>query len=86
MSSLTFCHPVILQFLFASIFFVTDCKELELSQSALTDQFFNFLNLIGKKGLSDKMWTQQSRQVIWDMINTLFLTTVAVEPTFVAFL
>ena len=35
-----FCHPVILQFLFASIFFVTDCKELELSQSALTDQFF----------------------------------------------
>ena len=23
---------------------------------------------------------------IWDMINTLFLTTVAVEPTLVAFL
>ena len=32
------------------------------------------------------MCTRQSRQVIWDMINTLFLTTVAVEPTFVAFL
>ena len=30
MSSLTFCHPVILQFLFAFIFFVTDCKELEV--------------------------------------------------------
>ena len=25
-------------------------------------------------------------KVIWDMINTLFLTTVPVEPTFVAFL
>ena len=25
-------------------------------------------------------------KVIWDMINTLFLTTVAVKPTFVALL
>ena len=36
-----------------------------------------------------KMCTRQSRRVIWDMINTLFLTspdTVAVENTFVAFL
>ena len=33
-----------------------------------------------------KMCTRQSRKVIWDMINTLFLTTVAVEHTFVAFL
>ena len=33
-----------------------------------------------------KMCTRQSRKVIWDMINTLFLTTVPVEPTFVAFL
>ena len=31
------------------------------------------------------MCTRQPRKVIWDMINTLFLTTVAVEPTFVAF-
>ena len=36
--------------------------------------------------LSEKMCTRQSRKVIWDMINTLFLTTVAVEPAFVAFL
>ena len=36
--------------------------------------------------LSEKMCKRQSRKVIWDMINTLFLTTVAVEPTFVAFL
>ena len=32
------------------------------------------------------MCTRQSRKVIWDIINTLFLTTVAVKPTFVAFL
>ena len=31
------------------------------------------------------MCTRQPRKVIWDMINTPFLTTVAVEPTFVAF-
>ena len=36
--------------------------------------------------LSDKMCTRQSRKVIWDMIDTLFLTTVAVESTFDAFL
>jgi len=34
MSSLTFCHPVFLQFLIAAIFFVTDCKELKLAQTA----------------------------------------------------
>ena len=33
-----------------------------------------------------KICTRQSRKVVWDMFNTLFLTTVAVEPTFVAFL
>ena len=38
------------------------------------------------KKLVGKMCTRQSRKVIWDMINILFLTTVAVEPTFVAFL
>ena len=32
-----------------------------------------------------KICTRQSRKVVWDMFNTLFLTTVAVEPTFVAF-
>ena len=36
--------------------------------------------------LSEKMCTPRSRKVIWDMVNTLFLTNVAVEPTFVAFL
>ena len=36
--------------------------------------------------LSEEMCTRQSRKVIWDTINTLFVTTEAVEPTFVAFL
>ena len=39
-----------------------------------------------EKGCRKQMCTRQSRKVIWDMINTLFLTTVPVEPTFVAFL
>ena len=39
-----------------------------------------------RERLSEKMCTRQSRKVIWDMISTRFLTTVAVEPTFVAFL
>ena len=38
-----------------------------------------------RERLSEKMCTRQPRKVIWDMINTLFLTTVAVEPTLVAF-
>ena len=28
------CHPVILQFLIAAIFIVTDCKELKFAQTA----------------------------------------------------
>ena len=39
-----------------------------------------------RERLSEKMCTRQSRKAIWDMINTLFLTTVAVEYTFAAFL
>ena len=34
-----------------------------------------------RERLSEKMCTRQSRKVIWDMIDILFLTTVAVEPT-----
>ena len=33
-----------------------------------------------------KKCARQSRKVMWDMINTLFVTIEAVEPTFVAFL
>ena len=47
------------------------------------------LNLLNYTAISrkivGKMYTRQSRKAIWDMINTLFLMTVAVEPTFVAF-
>ena len=39
-----------------------------------------------RERLSQKLCTRQSRKVIWDMINTPVLDTVAVEPTFVAFL
>ena len=39
-----------------------------------------------RESLSRIKCTRQSRKVIWHMINTLFLTTVAVEPTFVTFL
>ena len=39
-----------------------------------------------RESLSRIKCTRQSRKVIWDMINTLFLTTVAVDPTFVTFL
>ena len=34
MSSSMFSHPAILQFLIATVFFVTDCKELKLAQTA----------------------------------------------------
>ena len=38
-----------------------------------------------RERLLQKLCTRQSRKVIWDMINTLVLETVAVEPTFVTF-
>ena len=46
MSSLTFCHPAISQFLIGVIFFVIDCKEPKAAQTAQIHQFFQFLNLI----------------------------------------
>ena len=39
-----------------------------------------------RERLSEKMCTRQSRKVTWDMINTLFLTIVAVEFICGAFL
>ena len=47
MSSLRFfCQPEIWQFLIAVIFFVIDCKELKLAQTAQIDQLFQLLTLI----------------------------------------
>ena len=46
------------------------------------DLFTTCLQLFRER-LSEKMCTRQSRKVIWEMINNLFLTvpdTVAVEP------
>ena len=39
--------PSNFQFLIAAIFFVTDCKELKLAQTAKINQLFKNLNLIG---------------------------------------
>ena len=47
---------------------------------------FVFCIQLFRESLSRIKCTRQSRKVIWDMINTLLLTTVAVEPTFVTFL
>ena len=47
--------------------------------------FFICIQLFRER-LSEKMCTRQSPKKIWDMINTWFLTTAAVEHTFVAFL
>ena len=58
-----------------------DAKKNENSQ---TKKGFNIQ--LFRERLSEKIWTRQSRKVIWDMINTLFPDAVAVEPTFVAFL
>ena len=45
----------------------------------------HFIQLFRER-LSEKMCTRQSRKAISDVVNTLFLTTVAVESSFVAFL
>ena len=67
------------------------CRVITLFSSWETVLLWPCLNLsiciqLFRERLSEKMCTRQSRKVMWDMINTLFLTTVAVEHTFVAFL
>ena len=48
-----------------------------------------FIAVVGEKGVvkvaGKKICTRQSQKVMWDMINTLFLT-LAVKPTFVGLL
>ena len=41
-----------MQFLIAAIFYVTDCKELKIAQTAWRNQLFWYLNLIGIYGTS----------------------------------
>ena len=54
------------------------------SESMLSHAFCHIQ--LFEKGCRKKiMCMRQSRKVIWDMIDTLFLATVAIEPTFVAF-
>ena len=72
----------------ANISFNIAFKELKIAQNAGVNQLFELLSsytAISRKVVG-KMCTRQTRKVIWDMINALFLTTVPVEPTFVAFL
>ena len=61
------------------------CKDMWLNiiQVQTTS---NALYSCFKKNRRKKMCTRQSRKVIWNIINTLSFDTVAVEPTFVAFL
>ena len=54
------------------------------SEAMLCEQ--NICIQLFRERLSPKKCTRQSRKVIWDMIITLYLTTVAVEPAFFAFL
>ena len=41
-----FCHPAILQFLIADIFFNIACKELKIAQIAQLNQLFQLLHLV----------------------------------------
>ena len=71
--------------------FVVAAKRLHFirGEEGTWDQGLGFPRLdiqLFRESLSRIKCTRQSRKVIWDMINTLLLTTVAVEPTFVTFL
>ena len=66
--------------------FVEKCIKSWLAQGSSGRRATLLVDVFLHIQLSEKMCTRQSRKVIWDMIKTLFLTTVAVEPTFVAFL
>ena len=69
-----FRHPTDEQLRHVDISFLATKKICSLST-------LNFYIQLFRERLSVKMCTRQSRHVIWDMINTLFLTT-AVEPIF----
>ena len=60
---------------------------ISVNVPATSEALFNVAENIQlfRERLSEKMCTRQPRKVIWDMINTLFQITVAVDPTFVAF-
>ena len=45
-SSLTFCHPAIFAVFDCCYFFVINCKELKLAQTAQINQLFQFLKFI----------------------------------------
>ena len=62
------------------------CPQLaDLLVEASSGYKYVIYTVISRKVVG-KMCTRQSRKAIWDMINTMFLTTTPVEPTFVTFL
>ena len=79
MSLLTFCLPVILQFLIAAIIFVTDCKELKLAQVAKINQLASFwyirLHLLWVNAYANEQKCKQWRH---DESNYTYSTTVAI--------
>ena len=77
MSLLTFCLPVILQFLIAAITFVTDCKELKLAQAAKINQ----LASIWYTPISIKVASEKNDA--WSMFHSPRCITVASQVNFV---
>ena len=79
MSLLTFCLPVILQFLIAAIIFVTDCKELKLAQAAKINQLASIwyirLHLLWVNAYANKQKCKQWRHGESDYT---YSTTVAI--------
>ena len=71
------CNPQVLLFLVI--------KRANFCLQVLKPPWGSYIQLFRER-LSQKLCTRQSRKVIWDMINTLVVDTVAVEATFVAFL
>ena len=61
-------------------------SKFQMSSSLVYVLCFLGWNNLKHTAISRKVVGKNVHATIWDMINTLFLTAVAVEPTFVAFL
>ena len=61
------------------------CKDVWLNIMQVQTTWNSCIQLL-EKSRRKKMCTRQSRKVIWDIVNRPFFNTLAVEPTFVAFL
>jgi len=59
---------------------------MSLKTKATVHFLYSYTAISRRRVIGKKMCTRKSPKVIWDMINTLFTNTVAVTPTFFAFL